>query len=385
MRTLLVSHRRRVHSLYLSLLVPVFGNALICGWRGASIWTAVGVVSCCAVRLTESPLLLQPEMGAKQSKLVLNGAKTETVATHDETPGICKELNENGTVEAVSGDAAPHQETANSACEGDVSAAPADQSSAVNGEETKVTHKKKNPINWIQKKISMKKPHKAETTEPDKEQKIETPAAEGEEAKTAAPVVPPVEQAPAPKTHEAELQQPPTEETAVESKWINAPSTEACAEISTQAEPILTKDQGAGFGDESTAFEQMVEITPAINGHHHHLMGDAQLGFDEQACQPFEEPVEPATDDLPAETGISEKLANLGIDAAPEQGLTNGHDGATNVEPATDDLPAETGISEKLANLGIDAAPEQGLTNGHDGATNGHCVVTADGETMEEN
>ncbi|VDL93318.1 unnamed protein product [Schistocephalus solidus] len=192
------------------------------------------------------------------------------VATHDETPGICKELNENGTVEAVSGDAAPHQETANSACEGDVSAAPADQSSAVNGEETKA----KNPINWIQKKISMKKPRKAETTEPDKEQKTETPAAEGEEAKTAAPVVPPVEQAPAPKTHEAELQQPPTEETAVESKPV---------------------------------------------------------------------------------------------------------------EPATDDLPAETGISEKLANLGIDAAPEQGLTNGHDGATNGHCVVTADGETMEEN
>ncbi|KAL7060220.1 hypothetical protein AAHC03_09450 [Spirometra sp. Aus1] len=214
-------------------------------------------------------------MGVKQSKLVINGAKKETAATHDETPGTCKELNENGTIEAVAGDATQHQETAN--CEGDAAAAaPADQSTAVNGEEAKA-HKKKNPINWIQKKISIKKPRvcsKTEAAGPEKEEKTETPAAEGEGAKVAAPPVPPVEQAPAPETHEAELQQPPAEETATESK-----------------------------------------------------------------------PTEHAADDLPVDSGLSEKLASLGIDGLPEQGLTNGHDATA--------------------------------------AANGHCALTADEETTE--
>ncbi|KAL7060221.1 hypothetical protein AAHC03_09450 [Spirometra sp. Aus1] len=284
-------------------------------------------------------------MGVKQSKLVINGAKKETAATHDETPGTCKELNENGTIEAVAGDATQHQETAN--CEGDAAAAaPADQSTAVNGEEAKA-HKKKNPINWIQKKISIKKPRvcsKTEAAGPEKEEKTETPAAEGEGAKVAAPPVPPVEQAPAPETHEAELQQPPAEETATESKWINAPSADACAEISTQAEPVVTKDQAAGFGGDSNDCGQIVEITPTVNGHHH-LMGDEHLELAEPACQPFEEPTEHAADDLPVDSGLSEKLASLGIDGLPEQGLTNGHDATA--------------------------------------AANGHCALTADEETTE--
>ncbi|VDD76404.1 unnamed protein product [Mesocestoides corti] len=240
-------------------------------------------------------------MGGRSSKVVITPETKASAAAPEPTATITKTVMENGNTEAIPSIDEPTTEP-----NGDCSAsaapaeAPTDTAPAVaECHEPKSAQKVKNPISWLNKKISFKKTKTPKNVEPEK---------------------PPAE-----STENAE----PVAE-AVEEKKPELPEAPV-GDVETQSAETTQVDQATSHPDPADSCSgPVVEFAPTTNGFH------SQVGeehFVEETSAPANEPVaECAAEESNTDLGLTEKLANLGIDSA-QPAQTNGvADHATNVD-----------------------------------------------------